>query len=224
MLSLLTDTSPDSEQRRIVPVKDDLFTPEIKSLRRDLGTLALACADALTKTAQHYAGEDLWAIGTMPGYGPLADSVESVCRGFLANSHLSAPHTEIVSNTLKMSGDLRTAARGARQAVQIAFLFRADRDAGTDALQLLAPMADAVVAVAERTAFAVQTGDPATATQAAHAYRAVDALRIEVEGCIRTHQWDAYFSPTLQRMVRASAWNFAVAGEGMARVAARLIA
>jgi hypothetical protein len=159
----------------------------------------------------------------MPGYGPLADAVEATSRGFLANSHLSAAHTETVANTMKMSGDLRTAARGARQAVQIAFLLRQEPVGGSEALHLLVPMAEAAGAVAERTAYAVQTGDESAATQAAQAYRNVDALRIQVEKGVRTGEWDAYFNPTLQKMIRAAAWNFAISGESMARVAARLI-
>ncbi len=205
------------------PRKDDPFSPELKALRRDLATLALACADALGKTAQHYGGEDLWVIGTMPGYEPLADSVERVARGFLSDSHLSVSHTDIVTGTLKMSGDLRTAARGARQAVQIAFLFRADRVCGVEALEMLSPMAEAVVSVGERAAFAAQTGDASAATQAVQAYRTVDALRVELETGVCSHTWDDYFSPTAQRLIRAATWNFAIAGESMARVAARLI-
>jgi hypothetical protein len=204
-------------------MKDDPFLSELVTLRRDLATLACACADGMMKAAQHYHNEDLWIIGTMPGYGPLADAVESTCRGFLANSHLSATHTEIVANTMKMSGDLRTSARGARQAVQIAFLLRAEPDGGLDALHLLVPMAEAAVAVGERTAYAVQTGDETAATQAAQAYRNVDALRIQVEHGVRSGEWNPYFTPTLQKMIRAAAWNFAVSGESMARVAARLI-
>ena len=225
MLSVLPDTPLGSLPLHGGgrPAKDDPFTPELKILRRDLATLALACTDALTKTAQHYSGDDLLAIGTMPGYGPLADAVEAAARGFLSNSHLSQAHSEIVANTLKMSGDLRTAARGGRQAVQIAFLFRLDRESGEDALSLLSPMAEATVAVAERTAFAVQTTDPHAATEAAHLYRTVDTLRSQVEAGLRARTWDEYFSPTMQRMIRASAWNFAVAGESMARVAARLV-
>lgn len=220
MLGTLSQDGHDAKKSR----KDDPFTPELKAMRRDLATLALACADALSKTAQHYGGEDLWAIGTMPGYEPLADSVESVARGFLSDSHLSVSHTDIVTGTIKMSGDLRTAARGARQAVQIAFLFRADRSCGAQALELLSPLAEAVVAVGERAAFAAQTGDQSAATQAVQAYRTVDALRVEVETGVCSHAWDEYFTPTAQKMIRAAAWNFAVSGEGMARVAARLLA
>ncbi len=229
MLSVLTNdpitTSPNRGAVRRVnaSMKDDPFTADLSHLRRDLATLTLACADALNKTAQHYNGEDLWTIGTMPGYGPLADAVEAAARGFLANSHLSTAQSEIVASTMKMSGDLRTAGRGARQAVQLAFLFQQEADCGEDALRLLAPMAEAVVAVAERTTYAVQTGDEMAATQSAQAYRTVDALRAQVEQGIRTGEWNPYFTPTVQRMIRAAAWNFAVSGESMARVAARLI-
>ena len=212
-----------SGRRASTPMKDDPFMTELSILRRDLGTLACACADGMTKAAQHYHDEDLWVIGTMPGYGPLADAVEATSRGFLANSHLSTAHTEIVANTMKMSGDLRTAARGARQAVQIAFLLRAEPNGGGEALHLLVPMAEAAVAVGERTAYAVKTGEETAATQAAQAYRTVDALRVQVEKGIRSGEWNAYFTPTLQKMIRAAAWNFAVSGESMARVAARLI-
>ncbi len=228
MLSVLPDepirTLPilTGGRRPTVSRKEDPFVAELATLRRDLGTLTLACADALTKTAQHYNGEDLWVIGTMPGYGPLADSVEATARGFLANSHLSAVHTEVVANTMKMSSDLRTAARGARQAVQIAFLLRYEECGGAEALHLLVPMAEAAVGVGERTAFAMQTGDENAPTQAAQAYRTVNSLRVQVERGIRSGEWNSYFSPTLQKIIRAAAWNFAVSGESMARVAARL--
>ncbi len=221
---IMTQAHPALGMRRAnAPMKDDPFASELAILRRDLGTLTCACADGMAKAAQHYRDEDLWVIGTMPGYGPLADAVEATSRGFLANSHLSAVHTEIVANTMKMSGDLRTAARGARQAVQIAFLLRQEQNGGAEALNLLVPMAEAAVAVAERTAYAVQTGDETAATQAAQAYRNVDALRIQVEKGVRNGEWDEYFTPTLRKMIRAAAWNFAVSGESMARVAARLI-
>ncbi|MBC7808705.1 MAG: hypothetical protein H7145_21435 [Akkermansiaceae bacterium] len=230
MLSVLSNESIKTQsrfaggsRRANAPVKDDPFAQELAVLRRDLGTLACACADGMTKAAQHYHDEDLWVIGTMPGYGPLADTVEATSRGFLANSHLSATHTELVANTMRMSGDLRTAARGARQSVQIAFLLRQEPVAGQEALALLAPMAEAAVAVGERTAYAVQTGDGSAAKQAAQAYRNVDMLRIQVEKGVRTGEWDTYFTPVLQKMIRAAAWNFAVSGESMARVAARLI-
>lgn len=226
MISVLPDSMlgalPEDGRASAKP-KDDPFTPEMKAMRRDLATLALACADALAKTAQHYGGEDVWTIGTMPGYEPLADAVESVARGFLSDSHLSASHTDLVTGTIKMSGDLRTAARGARQAVQIAFLLRADRDCGAGALEMLFPMAEAVLAVGERAAFATQTGDPNAATQAVQAYRLVDNLRVQVETGVCSHSWDAYFSPTAQKLIRAASWNFAVSGESMARVAARLL-
>ena len=205
------------------PTKEDPFAAQMGGLRHDLSTLALACADSLAKTAQYYHGEDSWVIGTMPGYGPLADAVEATARGFLANSHLPAAQTEVVASTLKMSGDLRTAARGARQAVQIAFLFSGSRNGGADALMLLAPLADATVAIAERTAFAVQAGDLSAAHQAAQGYRTLDGLRIQIERGVCGSQWTEYFSPALLKMIRAGAWNFAVAGEGAARVAARLL-
>ncbi|MBC8141902.1 MAG: hypothetical protein H7Y38_10730 [Armatimonadetes bacterium] len=228
MLSVLPDTMlgalPEDIRGATKPRKDDPFTPELKIMRRDLATLAFACADAVGKTALHYGGEDLWAIGTMPGYEPLADSLEGMARGFLSDSHLSAAHTDVVTGTIKMSGDLRTAARGARQAVQIAFLFRADRGYGAQALELLSPMAEAVSAVAERAAFAAQTGDQSAATQAVQAFRNVDTLRVQVETGICSHSWDEHFPPTVQRLIRAATWNFAVSGESMARVAARLIA
>jgi hypothetical protein len=230
MLSVLPDDpikmqppAAGAARRMGVLMKDDPFASELAILRRDLGTLACACADGMAKAAQHYRDEDLWVIGTMPGYGPLADTVEAMSRGFLANSHLSAAHTEIVANTMKMSGDLRTAARGARQAVQIAFLFRQEPVGGLEALHLLAPMAEAAVAVGERATYAVQTGDETAATQAAQAYRNVDALRIQVERGVRSGEWDTYFTPTLQKMIRAATWNFAISGESMARVAARLV-
>jgi hypothetical protein len=227
MLSVLSNDPlnflPNTFGNQRSSMKDDPFTPELIALRRDLGTLALACTDIVTKTAQHYYGEDSWVIGTMPGYSPLADTVEATSRNFLINTNLSQPQTEIVSNTMKMSTDLRTAARGARQAVQIAFLFKAERIGGSDALNLLIPMAETAALIAEHTASTIQTGQSGAATQAAQAYRTMDALRIQVETGICSHQWDDFFSPTQLKMIRAAAWNFAIVGESMARVAARLV-
>lgn len=221
-LGILPTAAP-AGRRAGAATPTDPFADELVKLHNDLATLAIACAEATGKTAQHYYGEDSWVIGTMPGYGPLADAIEATARGYLANSHLLPGQAETVANTLKMSGDMRTAARGARQAVQLAFLLKQDPECGQDALNLLCPMADAVVAISDNTANAIRLDDPEAANQAAQLFRRIDGLRIKIEAGVCSGKWDDRFTPPVRKMIRAAVWNFAISGEGMARVSARLL-
>lgn len=195
----------------------------VDALQARLHVLVSSCGDALSRAVQHLQGEDSWVIGPLPNCGPLAEEVEAAARAVLAHSHLNAQETESVAEVLKSAGDLRAAARGARQAVQLAHLIRTDA-AGREALETVSPLGDAALALARATGDALSSNDPVAARNAALRYRAVDAARQAAERELRSPHGAALFAPTMVRMVRASLWHLAVAGESMARVAARAAA
>lgn len=190
-------------------------------LRRNLYALTSSCAESLDKVVQHFHGEDAWMIGPLPNSLPLADGVEAQARAFLANTHLNAEQLREVANVLKAAGDLRAAGRGARQALQLAQLIRHDSQ-GAQAVRLVVPVAECAATLGKETAAALAKMDLSAARNAALLYRGVDQARAQAEAHLRGSRARAQFDPTLLRMTRAAVWNMTVAGEGMARVAARV--
>jgi len=195
---------------------------EVATLNRALSTLSEACAEAVGKVVQHFHGEDSWTIGPMPGCASLSDSVESQAHALLSHSDLNSAQVNEVTNTLKATSDFRVAARGARQALQLALLLQHEAD-GADAIQFVSVVSVASLAVAQETAEAVKSRHPHIAKNAALLFRDVDKSRLQAETELRQRDSELRFSPTTLRMIRAAVWNMAVSGEAMARVAARLV-
>lgn len=195
---------------------------ELSALLRAMHVLASACAEALEKAAQHFHGEDPWLIGALPVCTQLADGVEAKARGYIAHSHLTPGDIADITGLLKATGDLRAAARGARQAAQLAPLLRQE-GGGDGALQPLRDLADAAVDVALASVEALRNQDIPQARSAALLYRAVDDARFRVESDLRGKSFCLLYSPTALRLMRGAAWNFGVAGESMARVTVRLV-
>jgi hypothetical protein len=127
-----------------------------------------------------------------------------------------------VTETLKNSGDLRAAGRGARQVVQLAYLFRQERS-GEERIAALCSLGNAAAAVATSALEAIQTYSPQEAKNAVKLFRAADTERRKIEMELRTPDAVIIYSPTMLRMMRAAAWSFSVSAETMARVAVRLL-
>jgi hypothetical protein len=199
---------------------------ELAVLLRSLTTLAAACADSVEKASQHFHGEDAWLIGALPACTHLADGVEARARGYIAHSHLTPADVNDVSDLLKAAADLRAAARGARQAAQIApLLLQEAGSVGADMLlEPVCAVADTAVNVALAAVEALRAEDIPQARGAALLYRAVDDARQRAErAACRDAEMRVRYSPTALRLARAAALNFAVSGEAMARVAVRLV-
>jgi hypothetical protein len=195
---------------------------ELSALLRSIHVLAATCSEALEKAAQHFHGEDPWLIGALPVCTQLADGVEAQARGYIAHSHLTSSDIADITDLLKASGDLRAAARGGRQAAQLVPLLRQE-GGGDSALEPIRPLADAAVDVAVASVEALRNQDIPQARSAALLYRAVDDCRFSLEREWRGEAFALRYSPTALRLLRGAAWNFAVAGESMARVAVRLV-
>jgi hypothetical protein len=178
------------------------------------------CADALAKAARHFRGDDAWVIGTMPNCLGAIDAAEARVKRVLANSHMETIQVDTVSAHLKALADLRTAARAARQAVQLAWLLR-QAGAQADAFPLVRPIADHACMLAVETARALENGDLRAARTAALEYRTVGAACNEAERSLIAAAPDVLLNPLGRRLSRSAIWFMAVGGECFARIAAR---
>ncbi len=184
-------------------------------------SLTRSCAEALVKSVQHFEGEDAWGIGAMPNCSTPADNLEAEARSLLCNSLLTPDQTTDVTVCLKVAADLRAVARSAQQAAQLSWLFRQMPNA-TEATAIVLPVGEAACQVALRASEAVEKNDPLLAREAALLYRKVDVARIEAEQYLYSELGSHNLSPELRRMVLAAIWFMAIAGEAMARIAARV--
>lgn len=189
-------------------------------LQAELSVLARMCSDAVTKSVQHYRGDDLWLIGTLPGCILHADALENRLRALLTNSQVAGSQVEEIAEYLKTVGDLRSVARAARQVSQLYWLLK-DTSGTEEVLTLVRRVGEAAAAVAEQTAVALERGDAHTARRAALLYRDVDVARFEAERELVGVFTRTRHTPLMRRLARAAVWFMAVGGEGMARVAAR---
>ncbi|MDX1931106.1 MAG: hypothetical protein SFU56_00730 [Capsulimonadales bacterium] len=179
------------------------------------------CAESLGKCVRHFEGEDAWGIGAMPNCMTPADNLEAEARALLCNSMLSPDQTMDVTVCLKVAADLRTVARCARQASQLSWLFR-QMPNDWEALEIVLPVGRAAYQVAIRAAECVEKNDPILARDAALLYRRVDLACAEAERILDCGLGAGTLTPECCRMVRAAVWFMAIAGEAMARIAARV--
>lgn len=205
------------------PIHETLAVNDLRGLRQDFRALARSCADALTKSVQHYQSGDVWSIGTMPGCIALTESLETRARALVAHSQLDDRETQEVSRILRSTADLRAVARAAQQASQLSWLFRQD-ETGPSALDRVRTVGEAAIHVCNETVAALEKGDTGSAQNAALTLRDLETRFAAAEATLSQDEAAASFSPTVRRMARAALINLVIAGESMARVAARFAA
>lgn len=188
-------------------------------LYEHLTELVRTVTDAVGKSVQHFQGDEAWTIGTMPGCGPLADMLENRCQAALASSNLTGAQIDDVAGLMKSASDLRVAARAAQQVAQIAWLLR--HESGEEMFTLVRTVGEATLSVSLQTTSALQRQDARTARHAALLFRSVDGSRYAAERELESQTARSAASPVIWRLTRSAIWFMAVAGEGMARVAAR---
>jgi hypothetical protein len=189
-------------------------------LNDELTALTRSCTDSLRKALQQYHGEDPWLIGSLPGCAVLADGLENNIRGVLTNSQLSPAQISGLTETLKTTADLRGVARSARQVIQIYWLLK-EMDGAEEMVPLVRQVGESALSVAQQAMYALEKRDAVQARAAALSYREVDFARAEAERELMGEVFRARFPRPLRRTARAAVWFMAIAGEGMARVAAR---
>lgn len=205
-----------------VPALPPYFVEGITELNTDISALASACADAVYKSVQHF-GDEAWAVGTLPRCETLADVAEVRAKSLIIHPQTNGPMIDTVSVVLKNTEYLRSVARAARQSVQLAWLLKTDAGVVSTVFPLIHAVGEAASDVAIETALALGLSDREKATAARRAalkYRGVEAARQKAQIEIR----EATLPDVQARMTRAALWYMVIAGEGMARVAARAAA
>jgi hypothetical protein len=205
---------------KVVPGSQIADAPEVDRIVAGLNVVAQSCAEGIGKAVQHYQGDAAWSIGALPATENLADGLEAEARSLLSNSQLSMRHIEGVANHLKSVSDLRTVARCARQVTQLAWLFRQDATS-PQAIVLIQKAGEPAVRVAAAVAAAMRSGDRADLRNAALLYRDVQIATGDAQLFLYRDVAVTTFSPTVLRMARSGVWFMGIAGECMARVAAR---
>jgi len=196
---------------------------DIHQLNSSLYTLAQLSTEILSKSVQHFQTKDVWLIGSMPGFNAEADRVEAQGRAFLANSHLDPELIEIVARVMRDSWDLRAVARSARHAAQLSWLLRQEcgGEDPEELLRIIRGVGEQSLVVAKKSVLAIAAQNSQAASWAALRYREIDSARFTAEELLVDGALTAQFSPTMRRMTRAAMWYMAIAGECMARLAAR---
>ena len=197
------------------------FAAGFAELNGEIALLASACADAIDKSVQHFS-RDAWAVGTLPLCGPLADKAEARAKSLIVNPQSTGPVVEEVAGLLKNAEYLRTAARAARQNVQMAWLLKShDADYAAAFFPFIHAIGEAASLVAHETALSLKAGErdrPIAARKAALLYHRVEFARAAAQNQFRLC---APEDASAHRMTRAALWYMVIAGESMARVAAR---
>lgn len=209
-------------------ITENLAGSNFKALQSAFNALVHSCAESISRSVEHYQAEDVWSIGTMSGCIALADTLEVRARGFLSHSQLSPEQVNEVFRMVRSVTDLRCVARSALHASRLSWLLRSEAT-GQAALDIARTVGDASVRVGFSTAAALERGSAYAAQNAALSYREVETLLndamnlVAVNAPLPTSSSDsaAELSPVVRRLTRAAVWNMAVAGESMARVAAR---
>lgn len=196
------------------------FVEGFAELNADLFALATACADAVHKAVQHF-GDEAWAVGTLPRCETLADIAEVRAKSLIIAPQTTGPLIDEVSILLKNAEYLRSVSRAARQSVQLAWLLKSDAALVATMFPLIHAVGEAASAVAGETAQALGMKErekiPA-ARRAALLYRNVEAARVTAQTGFQA----ADLPDAQRRMTRAALWYMVIAGESMARVAARV--
>ena len=199
------------------------FAADFAALSGEIADLASACADALDKSVQHFS-RDAWAVGTLPLCGPIADRAEARAKSLIVNPQSTGPVVEAVTTTLKNVDYMRATARAARQNVQMAWLLKThDPVCAASLFPLIHSVGEAASVVANETALALRTTErelPLASRRAALLYHRVETARASAQKQFRVL---APCAPAY-RMTRAALWYMIIAGESMARVAARTAA
>jgi hypothetical protein len=203
-----------------MPGQSSAPMPELLLLRDGLLSLTRLCSEALGKAVQHYQGDDAWVIGPMPACGELAEDLEAQARSYLANSQLSMHQIDEIATLLKTTGDLRAIFRSGRHAAQMAWLFRQEGNT-QEIMALIRRVGEASLHVGLMTSEALEKGDPKMARNAALMYRHVDDARCDAENYLRGDIAQYAHTPMQIRMALAGIWFMTIAGESMARIAAR---
>lgn len=209
-----------NKMAKVVPGVAIADAPEVERISNGLISVAHSCVEGIGKAVQHYQGDAAWSIGALPASEAQADALEAEARSLLTNSQLSMRHIEGVANYLKSVSDLRTVARCARQLTQLAWLFRQDATS-QQAIVLIQKVGESAVSVSAAVAAALRTGDRGDLRSAALLYRNLDGAVQDAHLFLRRDVAIATFSPTVLRMARSGVWFMGIAGECMARVAAR---
>jgi hypothetical protein len=202
----------------------------MEALENSLRVLVGAAADALRaglKPLLTARLEDLDAATlrscSLPDGDLLAGALEAKARALLLQPSTPADAAGPVTRIVRCSADLRCVIRGARQAMQLALLVMENPANNIEAKEVaiahIRQAARAALDLAEHTRAVLEPGHPAAAAHVAASYREVDAARAQAEGVIRGVRGDRLTS--VQRAARAILWSVSVAGENMARVAAR---
>ncbi|GAB4462756.1 MAG: hypothetical protein OHK0029_30220 [Armatimonadaceae bacterium] len=220
-------SSSDTEKQRMSASKTNSPAgqasaefPEIVAVESGMVRLMEACAVAVEKSVQHYQGAPAWKIGAMPSCEEMADSLEAQIRSLLSNSQLSLAQIDQISLHLKSASDLSGVARCARHVTQIAWLLRGDAT-GEKAISAICHVGECSWRVSEAIAMASMAGDREALKYGALLYRQVDEARTESMRFLRSDVALTTLAPPVQRMGIAGVHFMAIAGECMARVAAR---
>ncbi len=216
-------TLTPSPPKQTVCTDPPYFVEGMKELNRDVALLAAACADAICKSVQYYEG-DAWAFGTLPQCETLAGVAEVRAKSLLVAPQTSGAMVDQVMTVLRSVESLRSVACACRQSVQLAFLLpHVDTEASSRVFPIIHLVGHAASDVGSDTVVALEADSrervPA-ARRAALRYRAVEAARGEAQAFLQ----ETELPETSRRMTRAALWCMILAGENMARIAARLAA